>query len=442
MAEAGVAAAYGVQSFVEGAVALAKGIYDPTLPLKATLTPISDINLPRAYHTISIIKGRAYIFGGITASNEGGQELADNDLHIVILPSSGVDGADYTKVTATSTAPPKRWRHSAAVVDARIYFFGGSGQHDGEPLDEQGRVWIFDTATNGWSHLDPPAQGKKPDPRTQHASLASEHPQPIQHRTDEGLAPQRDVDSAKMVPEPPAGDSYGTLIIAGGKSKSGQLLNDMWTFDIPSRTWAELPELPPPTTAAPSLAMVEKRVYAFSQGQTSFLDLSQSSFDDRAGEGELGIAPLGPWSTMPPAAGSPELAHPSDRTGASLVPVTTGQGRNYLLLIGGVSSAGEVLEDIWALQLRPEGMTAASFKDAARQVVKKSTGERMWAEVRYYDVDGKLVQEGQAGRGVGKREGLAAAREAEVDGGSVVVWGGIGAGGRMGGGGVMVSVDR
>lgn len=62
---------YGLETLIEGAVAAAKGMYDPTLPLKATLVPIEDVNLPRCYHTVSVIKGRAYIFGGKTVNEHG-----------------------------------------------------------------------------------------------------------------------------------------------------------------------------------------------------------------------------------------------------------------------------------------------------------------------------------------------------------------------------------
>jgi len=70
MAEA-LGALYSVETLLEGAVAAAKGIYDPTLPLKAKLIPVSDIALPRAYHTISIVKGRAYVFGGKVLDSNG-----------------------------------------------------------------------------------------------------------------------------------------------------------------------------------------------------------------------------------------------------------------------------------------------------------------------------------------------------------------------------------
>lgn len=123
-----------------------------------------------------------------------------------------------------------------------------------------------------------------------------------------------------------------------------------------------------------------------------------------------------------------------------MLPVTTGQGRNYLILLGGESQSGDVEEDIWVLQLKPEGMTAASFKDAARMAIKKDTNETQWSEVKYMNAEGVMIQESQKGRGIGPRKGAAAAKELDVDGGSMIIWGGIGADGKPRGDGLMVSV--
>jgi hypothetical protein len=120
--------------------------------------------------------------------------------------------------------------------------------------------------------------------------------------------------------------------------------------------------------------------------------------------------------------------------------VTTGQGRHYLLLIGGQSPANQPLDDIWALQLRPEGMTAASFKDAARLAIKKNTGEAEWQEVKYYDAEGKALAEGHGG--IGGRTGFASAQATEIDGASVMLWGGVARDGRVLGDGLFVTVDR
>jgi hypothetical protein len=61
---------YAVEHVLEGGLALAKGIYDPTLPLKATITPINDVHLPRVHHSVSEVKGRAYVFGGKTDGDQ------------------------------------------------------------------------------------------------------------------------------------------------------------------------------------------------------------------------------------------------------------------------------------------------------------------------------------------------------------------------------------
>lgn len=441
MAEAVAGIFYAVETAVEGAVVAAKGIYDPTLPLRATLKPLTSVDIPLAYHTISVIKGRAYLFGGKTLGKDGnGEELADNGMHIIILPSSGVESADYKKIESSTDAPSKRSGHAAAVLEDRIYVLGGCGE-DGEVFDEQGRVWVFDTTSNKWSHFDP-KNGDKPEPRTSCAAVASEHPRPMDTRNDEGILPQDPPDPESTIPEIPDVDSYGTVLIQGGTGKGGKSINDMWTFDISTRTWRELPDPPPPTSACPSLSLVENRLYTFSSGVTSHLDLTKSSFDDFSGKGELGLAPLGPWQSIPPTSSSPENPWPGERTAAPMVIVTTGQGRNYLLLIGGQSQAGETHEDIWALQLRPEGMTAASFKDAARMVINKDTNEAQWGEVRYFNDEGVMIQEGQPGRGIGSRKGLAAAKGTEVDGASVIVWGGIGADGKPRGDGLMITIDR
>jgi len=443
MAE-GLGVAYGIERIVEGAAALAKGIYHPTLPLKATLTPIEAVGIPLAQHSVSIVKGRAYCFGGKTTRKTEGEGLAENDMHVVILPSSGVESADYKRISASAEAPPRRFGHSAAVVGDRVLIFGGSDEHC-HPLDEQGRVWVFDTISSKWSCMQSAESSTaRPEPRTLHAAVASVHPQPIQHRTDEGSLPQQPPDPATIVPEPPSPDTYGTLIVEGGQDKHGTPLNDLWSFDISTRTWSELPQ--PPTAGAassqPSLALVGCRLYTFAQGQTSYLDLTASSYNDRGGAGELGLAPLGPWTSLPDPSTSPDHPHPGDRTGGSLVHVTTGQGRHYLILIGGATPAGKPLDDIWALQLKPEGMTAASFKDAARLAIKKDTGEAEWEEVKYYDPEGVMIQEGQKGRGLGGRTAFAAAKGSEVDGASVVLWGGRGKQGRILGDGLIITVDR
>ncbi|PNS13807.1 hypothetical protein CAC42_3300 [Sphaceloma murrayae] len=437
---------YAVETMVEGAVAAVKGVYDPTLPLRADLVRMSDIKLPRYAHTVSLVKGRAYIFGGVIETEAGGKEiLADNDIHVVILPISGTENSDYKRIVAEQESPPARCGHSAAVIDDQIYIYGGSSSLDGTPLDEDGTVWTFSTTSSTWKKLTPSPDFPTPPSRGKHASVASRHPQKPFKRTDENLVPQLDSDPAKHVPEPAAALTYGTLIIHGGVTLSGEegleALNDVWSFDISSRVWSRLPSPPSPVraTAAPALAIDGTRLYTYSTDGVQSMDLTASTFSDKGGEGELGIAALGPWT---PAAKDTSGKGPGDRSGASVFQVTTGQGRKYLALLGGerdsASAGTEMKGDIWTLQMQPEGMTAASFKDAARMAVKRETGEKDWAEVRYFDSEGVMVQEGQVGRGIGAREGFAADRDGDEDGGTVFVHGGK-VDGKIDGDGILVT---
>lgn len=134
-------------------------------------------------------------------------------MHMIILPSSGIESTDYQRLEPTSASPPARYGHSAAVIDDQIYIFGGSDANG--LLEEKGRVWVFDTDTNSWSSLDA-AVGDVPRARYFAAATASAQPQPEHQRTDENVAPQLPPDPAKMVPEPLTPSTYGTFVVFGG----------------------------------------------------------------------------------------------------------------------------------------------------------------------------------------------------------------------------------
>ena len=65
MAQAAPGPRYGVETFVQGALALAKGLYHPTLPLRANIRQITDVQVPVERATLQEVKGRAYVFGGL-----------------------------------------------------------------------------------------------------------------------------------------------------------------------------------------------------------------------------------------------------------------------------------------------------------------------------------------------------------------------------------------
>jgi hypothetical protein len=140
-------------------------------------------------------------------------------MHMIILPSSGIESTDYKRLEPTSAPPPPRYGHSSAVIDDQIYIFGGSDAYG--PLEEKGKVWVFDTDTNSWSSLSA-AVGNIPKARIWAAATASVQPQPEHQRTDETVAPQFPLDPAKIVPEPLSSSTYGTFVVYGGGSEKDE----------------------------------------------------------------------------------------------------------------------------------------------------------------------------------------------------------------------------
>ena len=451
MEPAAAGALYAAESLLSGAAALVKGITHPTLPLKANLTHISSVPLPRSNHTLSVVKGRAYIFGGETAPGE----LADNDMHVVILPSSGVMDADYTTIKARPEAsggetPASRKGHSSVVIGDSIYIFGGEVQ-DGK--EERGRIWAFHTLRNTWSFLDPTPESAVPSQRTGHAVAASELPAP-KDITYQEKAPQQPADPAQVVPEPAEEDTWGTLFVVGGReTESGQLAKDALAFDVRTRTWSNLPTPTGGPVEHASLALVGSNLYLFggisdagASATTQALDVSPVWTHAEGGTTPLTTG----WSWADLAHSKDASKRPSPRAAAGLEPVTTGQGRHYLLLFGGSAPGPDntttLLDDVWALQLASEGWSAAVAKDAVRTGLRRGTHEEEWAEVgcRYVDGRGEEVEreKGDGSLGFGARKGFAGGRGTEVDGASVVVWGGVDAEGRVLGDGWLVGVER
>ncbi|KAF2086629.1 galactose oxidase [Saccharata proteae CBS 121410] len=487
---AAAGALYAAEHFLEGAVAFAKGIIHPTLPLRATFTQITSAPLPRTCHTISVVKGRAYIFGG---EGPDGQ-LVDNDMHVVILPSSGVLEADYTSIKARpgpegGSVPSARKNHTAAIVGDSIFIYGGEVA---DPATEQpgGIVWVFSTTTNTWTSLSssPPSDTTPvPSPRSHHTSAASEEPVPQTPKPTPVPLPQQPPDPAKHVPEPPAPESWGTIFIYGGMAADEEVLSDLWALDIRSRTWTPLPAPPGPGRHGASIAVEGSRLYLFGgtndakpiPGTMSYLDVSGLWKFAESG-GRPGRTMSSVWEEV----AVPEDRGPGARLGAPLLNVTTGQGRHYLLLVGGqrdphalretrlddeggdapetkaeaaaaaaafpisTPSSSGFLDDVWVYQLPSAAASAASAKDATRNTIKMDTRETHFAEVayRYVDAAGDVVEERPAAlsgsKGMGARAGFAAAKGTEVDGASVVVWGGRGVDGEVLGDGWLVTVDR
>ncbi|MCJ1439538.1 MAG: hypothetical protein MMC23_000017 [Stictis urceolatum] len=402
------------------------------MPIKASWHKIKTTpSLPRSSHSLNIIKGRAYIFGG----ESNAQEPVDSAVHAYTLPSGTVEDSDYNVFyDDRSEAPPPRVGHTAVTIADRIYLFGGREGKDMMPLEENGRVWVLDTAINKWTHFDPLPGSTYPEARSYHASAANEHPLPSEVTTSAG-----------------AGDvaPHGTVFIHGGCTAEGRT-SDIWSFDVQACAWSRFPDAPGPARSGAALTFAQDRIYRYGGfdgdaeigGQIDYLEITKSFFEDTDDRGEMALfTKTGEWKTVMTDTQKPM---PGGRSSAGLHPVTTGQGRNYLVLVLGerVSSnkgneeAGNFYDDVWCYQIRPDGWTGASFKDATRQLVGAKTEEGTWAKV---DVPEFSKQEARVEH-PGPRGWFASAQE-DVDKKSVVVWGGINSANEKQGDGYILTID-
>ena len=434
------AAAHEVETAVEGA-----------MPLKATWKRIpTDTILPRSSHSLSIIKSKAYIFGG----EQQPREPVDNHVHVFSLQSANDDEVDYQIIRSKATTndgavPCPRVGHTAGVVDDRIYVFGGRGGKAMKPLEENGRVWVFDTKMNQWSYLDPAKDSPYPAARSYHASTSTEHP--VNTSQEKAVQEETKIDQiVNTLGTTTSGfDDHGTIFIHGGCPASGRV-SDVWAFDVASRLWSQFPDAPGPARGGPSLTLSRERLYRFGGfdgekelgGSIQFLRITESTFDDKGGKGELAVAPLtGQWESVEPPAGTPM---PGNRSVAGLQHVTTGQGRQYVLLFlgerdpssSGHEAAGKFWDDVWSFQIQPERMTAASLKDTTRQLIGAKTAEGTWARVDVPEssMSGDTEHPGQRGW-------FASAHGQDLDPCSVVLWGGVLGDNSRAGDGWILTVD-
>lgn len=322
-----------------------------------------------------------------------------------------------------------------------------------------GRVWVFDTNTLGWSHIDPSSEVHIPPGRYLHGCVTSEHPLPQKNPSENasytaqitsGIAKIPSLVSKGSSPQGP----HGSLIICGGLASPEEALADTYTFNILSRAWSPLPSCPAPASSTPpsppSFALASNRLYLLTHAAdlssaTHTLPLSRSTTsDDARGTTELGLTAAAESWTSTPFPTNPLTPGPRPRKGGGLANVTTGNGREYLLYFMGEKASSPAtnlekeadksakeedevvyLSDVWSYQVPATAMTAAGIKDKTREAMGIATGEGSWAEVKVVaaTVEKEGVEEGKAHPG--PRGWFAADHVGRgVDGGGVVLWGG------------------
>jgi hypothetical protein len=422
--------------------AAVRGLFQATHPIKGKWERINTTPLPRSSHSLNVIAGRAYIFGGEISP----REPVDNDMHIVTLPYNSLSSADYRTIPAKpeitgGEVPEKRVGHATAVIGERIFMFGGRGGKDMKPLEENGRVWVYDTRADAWTYLDPIPKTPYPAARSYHSGVAIEKPQPksmaglkVDNATEEPKAGT--IAEAAQTDEELGG--YGTFFIHAGCPATGRT-NDLWGFDVRSRTWKEFPTGPGKPRGGTAIAVSKQRIYRYGGfngqgeegGEVDVLELGLTTFNDRSGSGEeVAVAAKGEWQTLNFT--EENMNYPGNRSVAGLQAITTGMGREYLVLMlgerdpssQGHEGAGKFWGDVWTFQCPPLGWTAASFKDATWQALGRETGEGLWGVMAVADAEGvegedihKLVP--------GERGWFASSTLGDLDASGIVLWGGL-----------------
>ncbi|KAH8893140.1 galactose oxidase [Thozetella sp. PMI_491] len=492
--------------------------------LKGTWEKISVPPLKRSSHSLDVVGGTVYIFGGEVAP----RKPVDNDMHTVTLAASGAS-ADYYAIkakpakaagagetaddkdlsdipldseeggsakpekgkaparpvpSAFGEVPVPRVGHATGVIGHRIFLFGGRAGPESKPLDEGGRVWVFDTRTNLWSYLDPAspvspdspiadAKPSVPAPRSFHSAVATDKPREFSRGASTHHKPTTRAEAWREwvvgdteetgIPQAPIvgnvadkardedSDGYGTFIIHGGCLEEGRA-SDVWAFDVHSRVWQKLPDAPGKPRGGAALAINHSRLYRFGGfngetqegGQLDFLELGLDVFNDATSAGEVTVSARGGWESL--VQGRENVGYkeednaeaplargdlwPCHRSVSSLNAIKVGGGHDYLVVAfgereasgSGHEAAGKHLNDVWAFKIPPSGMSALALTDSVMNAVGRKTGDGKWIKVEMgpYDDEDDDSLEGPVPRGW-----IASGTVEDLEDNGIVIWGGL-----------------
>lgn len=114
---------------------------------------------PRSAHTANFVKGKMYVFGGLTNKQKN-----LNDMWMLRANPSGL--FQWKKIEPKGAMPDARHGHSSVTANTNIIYYGGRGNGYKSFFD---KLFIFDTLNELWIY--PLIGGTKPTPRYYHASV-------------------------------------------------------------------------------------------------------------------------------------------------------------------------------------------------------------------------------------------------------------------------------
>jgi len=391
----------------------------------------SRLSLSRSGHSLSIVKDNAYIFGGETAAGK----LAGTEVHVVTLQASDKPEPDYSVIPAVPDVeggklPAARQGHASCGFNICVAIFGGVDEA-GEIIGES-FIWLFNTGKLSWETLEAATSGPSPQPR-------------------------RD---ARLY------DHQNNLVLYGGTNASGEALKDVWHFSYVDKIWTQLPDAPVSTSNS---AVTDGVLYTITGSDEVSGDLHFLSINTASGQENT-------WSHVPFPT-SPLTPGPQPRTGAGLLPISTGYGRQYLLYMFGSrdtvhpkisvpggqptdepkpdiemkDSTPQFWSDMWTYQLPSstpevklttnvyEALKPAKIKDSIRGALGMDSGKHSWGEVEVQAPSDSDLAASEGKVHPGPRAAFAC--DVMKDGKTVVIWGGVNPKGEREGDGWVIRLE-
>ena len=155
-------------------------------------------------------------------------------------------------------------------------------------------------------------------------------------------------------------DGNDSIYVHAGCPEKGRL-SDLWSFNVESKTWTELPPAPPPARGGTSITVSGGKLYRM------------NGFDGNSEQGgAIDVLDLASrvWSTI---SFKPDGVHgPEPRSVSALLAVKV-KGRDFLVTLFGErdpsslghAGAGKMLADAWAFDLEREEWTKVEPKGDA-----------------------------------------------------------------------------
>uniref|UniRef100_A0A0E0BTQ1 Acyl-CoA-binding domain-containing protein n=1 Tax=Oryza glumipatula TaxID=40148 RepID=A0A0E0BTQ1_9ORYZ len=231
---------------------------------------------------------------------ENGKMVDVQDKEITMEGLCSISSYDqWARIPVSGPLPKPRYKHAAAVVQEKMYVFGGN--HNGRYL---GDMQVLDFKSLSWSKLEAKIQSEEPSDLTGTASLppcaghalvpwgnkilclAGHTREPTESLSVKEFDPQICTWSTLRTygrsPSSRGGQSVtlvgGTLVVFGGEGDGRSLLNDLHVLDLETMTWDEFETTgtpPSPRSEHAAACYADRYLLIFGGGShsTCFSDL-------------------------------------------------------------------------------------------------------------------------------------------------------------------------